>query len=134
MQSSAAADNKNMVLGGLRVLVVEDAVDIREVLMILLRAEGAQVVGTGSGQEATKLASQHRFDAVLSDIGLPDVPGDAVIRQIRTSSPQPLRVIAITGFGEPHISRARQAGADIVLSKPVDWQSVVAGLRASFAA
>ena len=125
---------QDLTLDGLRVLVVEDVPDIREALMMLLRAEGAEAIGTGSGQEATELAREHRFDAVLSDIGLPDLPGDTVIRQIRTTCPRPLRVIAITGFGEPHISRARQAGADMVLIKPVDWKRVVAGLRAPLAA
>lgn len=116
-------------LEGVRILVVEDVPDIREVFAVLLRAEGGEVTATGSGREAADLVHQHDFDVVLSDIGLPDVPGDVLIRQIRAACRVPVRVVAITGYGEPFTSRARQAGADAVLTKPVEWSRVLAQLR-----
>lgn len=114
-----------MVLDGVRILVIEDAPDIRDVFTILLRAEGAQVTATGSGREAAELARDGRFDVVLSDIGLPDIPGDVLIRQIRAASRGRTRVIAVTGYGEPFITRARQAGADVVFTKPVEWTRIL---------
>jgi two-component system CheB/CheR fusion protein len=117
------------VLDGLRILVVEDVPDIREVFAVLLRAEGASVKATGSGREAAELVLRDDFDVVLSDIGLPDVPGDVLIRQIRASARIPVRVVAITGYGEPYTTRARQAGADAVLTKPVEWSRVLEHLR-----
>lgn len=112
-------------LDGIRVLVIEDTPDIREVFVILLEAEGAQVVATGSGREATTLANEHEFDVVLSDLGLPDVPGDVVIRQIVATSRRRPRIAAVTGYGEPFLTRARQAGADIVFTKPVEWTRIL---------
>ena len=118
-----------MGLEGMRILVVEDAPDIRDVFTVLLRAEGADVVATGSGREAAELVGEGRFDVVLSDIGLPDIPGDVLIRQIIASSKGRTRVVAVTGYGEPYVTRARQAGADIVFTKPVEWTRILDYLR-----
>lgn len=114
-----------MTLDGLRVLVVEDVWDILEVFAILLRAEGAQVATAGTGRDAAELARQTEFDVVLTDLGLPDIPGDVLIRQLGSGSKRRARVVAITGFGEPYISRALQAGADVVFTKPVEWSRVL---------
>jgi two-component system, chemotaxis family, CheB/CheR fusion protein len=108
----------------LRVLLVEDAQDIREVFTLLLRGEGADVVATGSGREATELAARRDFDVVLTDLGLPDIPGDAVIRRILATARRRPRVIVLTGYDEPFVSRARQAGADAVFTKPVAWATL----------
>ena len=118
-----------MGLEGMRVLVVEDATDIRDVFVVLLRAEGADVIATGSGREAADIANQQQFDVVLSDLGLPDVPGDVLIRQIVAASKGRTRVIVVTGYGEPYVSRARQAGADVVFTKPVEWTRILDFIR-----
>lgn len=118
-----------MGLEGIRILVIEDAADIRDVFAVLLKAEGAEVVATGSGREAAELASERQFDVVLSDLGLPDVPGDVLIRQIVAASKGRTRVIVVTGYGEPYVSRARQAGADVVFTKPVEWTRIIEHIR-----
>ena len=114
-----------MGLRGLRILVVEDAQDIREVFTLLLRAEGADVESAANGREATELVGQHSFDVVLSDLGLPDIPGDVLIRELRAQSRPGTRVMVVTGYGEPFVSRARQAGADVVFTKPVEWSRIL---------
>jgi len=114
-----------MSLQGQRILLVEDAPDIREVFSVLLRVEGADVVATGSGREAVDLADRGDFDVILSDLGLPDMPGDVLIRQIVAGSRRRARVIVVTGYGEPYLTRARQAGADVVFTKPVEWAQVL---------
>jgi len=123
------AAHRPLALRTMRVLLVEDVPDIREVLTILLRAEGAEVVATGSGREAVDLVGQREFDVVLTDLGLPDIPGDLLIRQIRAGSTRRTRVLVITGYGEPYITRAWQAGADAVFTKPVDWTNILNYLR-----
>ena len=117
-----------MSLRGRRILLVEDAPDIREVFTVLLRVEGAEVVATGSGREAIDLADRGDFDVVLSDLGLPDMPGDVLIRQILSSKRRRARVIVVTGYGEPYLTRARQAGAEVVFTKPVEWAQVLESL------
>ena len=114
-----------------RVLLVEDATDIRDVFQMLLEAEGADVVATGSGREAARLAEREDFDVLLTDLGLPDISGEMVIRQaLRTARRRP-RVVVVTGYDEPFTTRARAAGADVVLTKPVMWSSLVEELSLS---
>jgi DNA-binding response OmpR family regulator len=62
---------------------------------------------------------------VLSDLGLPDIPGDVLIRELRSRSGLTTRVLVVTGYGEPFLSRARQAGADVVFTKPVEWSRIL---------
>jgi two-component system, chemotaxis family, CheB/CheR fusion protein len=112
-------------LAGIRILVIEDAADIREVFAVLLRAEGAEVVTAASGHEALEAAAHRQFDVILSDLGLPDVPGDVLIRQLLAATRNRTRVIVITGYGEPYRTRARQAGAEIVFTKPVEWAGIL---------
>src|SRR5204863_8917466 len=114
-----------MSLRGLRILVIEDAQDIREVFTLLVRAEGADVESAANGREATELVAQHAFDVVLSDLGLPDIPGDVLIRELRSQSRPGTRVMVVTGYGEPFVTRARQAGADVVFTKPVEWSRIL---------
>jgi len=114
-----------MGLRGLRILVIEDAQDIREVFTLLLRAEGAQVESAANGREATELVAESRFDVVLSDLGLPDIPGEVLIRELRAQSGRGTRVMVVTGYGEPFLTRARQAGADVVFTKPVEWSRIL---------
>ena len=108
-----------------RVLLVEDATDIRDVFQMLLEAEGADVVATGSGREAAMLAERERFDVILTDLGLPDISGEAVIRHALRNARHRPRVVVVTGYDEPFTTRARAAGADTVLTKPVLWSTLV---------
>jgi two-component system CheB/CheR fusion protein len=112
----------------LRVLLVEDSQDIREVFTLLLRAEGVEVVATSSGREAIEQTAKRDFDVVLTDLGLPDIPGDAVIRRVLANSRRRPRIIVVTGYDEPFVSRARQAGADIVFNKPIIWSTLAHAL------
>jgi CheY-like chemotaxis protein len=114
-----------MALSGVRILVIEDAADIREVFAVLLRAEGADVTAAANGREALDAASRQRFDVILSDLGLPDVPGDVLIRQLLGCTRNHARVVVITGYGEPYLTRARQAGAEVVFTKPVEWTRIL---------
>jgi two-component system, chemotaxis family, CheB/CheR fusion protein len=118
-----------MGLQGARILVVEDAPDIREVFTLLLRAEGAHVEAAANGRDALELAASGDFDVVLSDLGLPDIPGDVLIRQLVAQSRGRTRVLVVTGYGEPYLTRAKQAGAQVVFTKPVEWSRILEALQ-----
>jgi CheY-like chemotaxis protein len=117
-------------LEGLRVLLVEDVDDIRDLFAMLLRDDGAEVRAVGSAQAAIDTASTWTFDVLLTDLGLPDRAGDALIGEICRMKGGRVRVLVVTGFGEPYASLARQAGAEAVFTKPLDW----AALRGRLAA
>ena len=110
---------------------MEDATDIRDVFKMLLEAEGAKVVATGSGVEAARLAEREDFDVLLTDLGLPDISGEMLIRQTVRNTRRRPRIVVVTGYDEPFTTRARAAGADVILTKPVLWSSVVDELALS---
>jgi two-component system CheB/CheR fusion protein len=116
-------------LRGKRILLVEDALDIREAFGLLLRSEGAEVVAAATGREALGSLVKGPFNVMLTDLGLPDIPGDVLIRQVLAGAtfPRP-RVVVVTGFGEPDLSRARAAGADVVFTKPIEWTVLLRAL------
>jgi DNA-binding response OmpR family regulator len=116
-------------LDGVRILLVEDDATAREALTALLQIEGADVTMTASGREALDLAVSGSFDLLITDLDLPDVPGDAVIRSVVATAH--VRVIVITGSSERAVSRARDAGADVVLTKPIDWPSLIGHVRSA---
>ena len=102
-------------------LLVEDTPDIRDVLASLLRLEGVDVRAAGSARAALDIAAAWEFDVLLTDLGLPDVAGDDLITAILAMKNDRPRVVVVTGFGEPFAGRARNAGANVVLTKPLDW-------------
>jgi CheY-like chemotaxis protein len=114
-------------LRGLRVLLVEDAAETREALTWLLEAEGVEVTAVALGRPAVEAASGTDFDVVLTDLGLPDMPGDVVIRHVLGAAARRPAVIAMTAHADPHRQRALDAGAETVLGKPFEW-SVLRGL------
>jgi len=110
-------------LNGIRVLLIEDDVHTRGALTALLVAEGAEVVVAECGRTALA-QGDGMFDVVLTDLGLPDIPGDVLLRTLLAMATVRPRVIVMTGYGEPHLTRARQSGADVVLVKPLDWPAL----------
>lgn len=115
--------------GTVKILLVEDSDDIRDAFTGLLRAEGADVVAVATGGASIAAALREDFDILLTDYGLPDVPGDFLIRQVLATARRRPRVIVITGYGEPYTGWARLAGAELVLTKPVEWVDLLQHLR-----
>lgn len=114
---------------GLDILVVEDAPELLDVLTTLLRIEGADVAGVANARDALTVFHRGRFDVVVTDLGLPDMPGDVLIRSLIAAAPlRGLTVIVISGEDERALSRARAAGAAEVFAKPCEWESVIAYL------
>jgi two-component system KDP operon response regulator KdpE len=116
-------------LSGLRVLLVEDDPDIRDAFTLLLRSEGTEVRTAATGRDAADAAAGWRFDVLLTDLGLPDIPGDRLIRHVLATAPARPLVIVVTGYGQLYAARARDAGADVVLSKPIEWTDLLERLR-----
>jgi two-component system, chemotaxis family, CheB/CheR fusion protein len=119
-----------MGLRGLQILVIEDAPDVLGVLTMLLRIEGADVAAAGSGQEALTVFRSRHFDVVVSDLGLPDISGDVLIRTLIEAARRPIKIVVITGESQPALTRAQEAGAGVIFAKPCQWASVVTYLDA----
>lgn len=110
-------------VGSLRILLVEDHEQTLKVMARLLRSCGHSVELARTVADAIKLAAEHRFDALVSDIGLPDGNGADLMRQLRNQ--YGLRGIALSGFGtEADRQRSIEAGFAEHLTKPVDFMDV----------
>jgi CheY-like chemotaxis protein len=108
-----------------RILVVEDHDDGREALVMLLRLQGHEVSEAAGGRQALDLAKGQRPEVVLLDIGLPDLDGYEVARSLRGSLGLDVRLVALTGYGQPmDRERAMRAGFDAHLLKPVDFEKI----------
>jgi PAS domain S-box-containing protein len=105
----------------LRILVVEDQPDAREMLATLLRLHGHETSEAATGDKAIALAVEVTPDVALIDIGLPDIEGYEVARELRRELGQSVCLVALTGYGQPEDrDRSQAAGFDEHLVKPVD--------------
>ncbi len=117
---------------GLRVLVVDDNVDTATSLAMLLDLQGHAVETAHDGARAVEAARTRTYDVLLLDLGLPVVDGYEAARQIRAlgGDPRPL-LVAISGYGfDTDRARARAAGFDHHLVKPVELAAITAILPA----
>jgi CheY-like chemotaxis protein len=113
-----------MGIRGSRVLVIDDATDVRELFVTLLSLDGAEAVGAASGRDALAAFRARPFDVVITDLGLPDMPADMLIRTILADGGGAVEIVVITGEGEPAVTRALQAGASALFAKPCRWTDV----------
>jgi signal transduction histidine kinase/ActR/RegA family two-component response regulator len=109
-----------------RILVVDDNRDAAETLALVLEMFGHQLRMGHTGHEALELGSRERPDAIILDIGMPDMTGYEVARRIRREAwGRKTFLLAITGWGqEDDKEAARAAGFDGHLTKPVDPDQV----------
>lgn len=103
-----------------RVLVVDDELDTAETLSFLLRDAGHQVEFAINGYSAIELAHRLRPDIIFLDLGLPDIDGCQLARQLRrVPGLERARIVAVTGLGREAEKLALEAGCDECLRKPV---------------
>ena len=113
-----------------RVLVVDDNTDAAAMLDLLLRSLGHETRVAHEGGEALRAAEEFRPDIVLLDIGMPGLDGYEVARRLRRQSSAPLRIVAVTGWGQDaDRQRSAEAGFDLHLVKPVDAAELAQALN-----
>jgi signal transduction histidine kinase len=113
---------------GLNILLVEDHSDTGRVLARLLRNSGHTVEYAESAAGATEAFGKNRFDLVISDLGLPDESGLALMRKLRARDPKTVG-ICLSGYGmEEDLQACREAGFSEHLTKPVDMQRLNAAI------
>jgi signal transduction histidine kinase len=116
-------------LSGIRVLVVDDDTDSREFFAFVLEQLGAQVSTVTSAGEAIAFLEQSQPNILLSDIGMPDMDGYMLMRQIRAMPPEQggqILAIALTAYaGEIDRQQALEAGFQHHLAKPVEPNELV---------
>jgi PAS domain S-box-containing protein len=113
---------------GLRLLVVEDHDDTREVLARLLSRRGYHVEAAGNAREARSLSRGKNFDLLVSDIALPDSTGCELLAEL--SAKRGLRGIAMSGYGsDADLAQSKAAGFLEHLVKPIDAKALDAAIQ-----
>ncbi len=133
-KSGELPEPRGTALAGLRVLLVDDEADTREVLRVLLEVQGANVTTASSAGEALQLLRQYPTDVLLADIGMPEQDGFALIEAVR-ALPTPEAVvpaIAVTAYvSSRDRARALKAGYGWHVAKPVDPDQLITVVTAA---
>lgn len=110
------------------ILLVEDNDDTRNILSRLLTSRGYSVCSAHDAPSALKAVTGNSFDLVISDIGLPNISGFDLMRQIQEKTP--MKGIAISGFGcDTDIEKSKDAGFAKHLIKPLDFKELEAAIQ-----
>jgi len=110
---------RRQTAGTLRLLIVEDHADTASLLKNLLERSGHTVQTAGDVASALALAERETFDLLISDVGLPDASGYALMREVATR--HKLRGVAMSGYGmDEDVRKSLEAGFSAHLVKPVD--------------
>ena len=109
-----------------RILVVEDNTDMRDLLQMYLRSAGYTVTLAEDGDEGLRAVETECPDLLITDIRMPNGDGVELIEHLRAKPgliELPILVLTANGDGRSH--KAREAGANVIMRKPVDLDSVI---------
>lgn len=115
-------------LDGLKMLLVDDSVDVTETMGALCEMEGAEVMIANDGPSALALLAQHDFDVVVSDIGMPGMDGYELLNTLRRSTRNARTpALALTGYGQSE--QVLAAGFTDQLCKPAPMAQVLSKIK-----
>jgi CheY-like chemotaxis protein len=111
---------------GCRIVVADDNTDAGDALQMLLEIQGHEVQVARDGRAAVEVAETFRPDIMLLDLGMPVMDGYATAAAIRSKDwGNTIHLVALTGYSQPaDRERATQAGFDVFLVKPVEFDAL----------
>ena len=113
-----------------QILLVDDELSIQRAMAPLLRSRGYAVTVAGAGRTALEAFERDRPDLVILDLGLPDMDGSEVCRQIRDRAETPILVLSARGAEKDKVAALDQ-GADDYVTKPFGAEELMARVRAA---
>ena len=118
-----------------KILVIDDEADICEMTKLLLERAGHEVACTSDSRLAGRMLKEQAFDAVITDMLMPDKDGLEVMADLRRNHPE-VRIIASSGGGrvssDSYLHIARKSGAHALLSKPFTMPELIASVEKAF--
>jgi two-component system KDP operon response regulator KdpE len=112
----------------IKILLIEDEQEIRRFLRVSLGGQGYRLLETANGRDGIMQAASQQPDLIILDLGLPDIDGMEVIRQVREWSQMPIIVLSARGQEHQKVD-ALDAGADDYLTKPFSVGELIARIR-----
>ncbi len=125
---SAGASSTTPAGEKITVLVIEDEPEIRRLLRAALPGQGYRLLEAKTGQEGLSVTASHRPEIVILDLGLPDIDGLDVIRQVREWTSVPIVILSARGKERDKVA-ALDAGADDYVTKPFGMGELIARMR-----
>jgi two-component system KDP operon response regulator KdpE len=120
---------ENLIMANkVTILIIEDEQNIRSFMEATLRANGYRTFSCASGREALSVITSHCPDIVLLDLGLPDIDGTEVLKQVRSWSGIPIIVISARTQEKEKVA-ALDLGADDYITKPFGTSELLARIR-----
>ena len=113
-----------------KVLLIEDERTIRRFMQAILTANGYDVLMAGTGAMADTMISSHCPDIIILDLGLPDMDGMTILKNVRKWSKVPILVVSARSHERDKVE-ALDAGADDYLTKPFGTEELLARIRAA---
>ena len=111
-----------------RILVIDDDTAITELMSMLLKTHGFDVITSNQGNEGIELARKHNPNVIILDLMMPDVDGWEVCKEVRQFSNVP--ILILSALNDPRmVASALDAGADDFLVKPVPSGVLIANIR-----
>jgi CheY-like chemotaxis protein len=108
-----------------KILVVEDNLDSREMLVLLFQQEGYRVVAAADGREGLELACKESPDIIITDLHMPRLSGVDMIAKLRALPPfQDTPILAMTAYDSTEETRAIETGATVAVLKPVSIEEL----------
>ena len=118
-----------------KILVIDDEPEVCELTKLLLEHAGHYAVGVTESRQASRLLEQETFDAVITDMLMPDKDGLEIMAELRRKHPA-VRIIASSGGGrvssDSYLRIALHSGAHALLSKPFTHEELLACVEAAF--
>ena len=120
-------NSESDIHAGRTALVVDDVADVTEMLAVVLTHAGYNVVTAASAPAALKAASERQFDVIISDIGMPDMNGYQLAREVRQlPGYQTVPMVAVTGYSMfDDKERSTKAGFNAHMTKPIDPRALL---------
>jgi PAS domain S-box-containing protein len=129
---SSPSPEQNLDLTGIRVLIIDDDPDSRELVLMVIAQAGAEAITVASATEFLNVLESFQPDVVVSDIGMQEVDGYTLLRQVRSLSPEQggqVPAIALTAYaGEIDRQQAIAAGFQKHIVKPIEPDKLVVAI------
>lgn len=133
-QGNSHSETDRFALTDVRILVVDDELDMRELISAILEQTGAAIKVAASAAEGLEILEQFKPDILISDIGLPEMNGYELMHQLRSLSPEQggqIPAIALTAYaGELDQQQALAVGFQRHLAKPIEPDTLVRAIAA----
>jgi two-component system cell cycle response regulator DivK len=108
-----------------RVLIAEDYADVRQMMKIMVEFYGYEAIEASDGHEAVEKTMRSRPDMILMDISMPVMDGLAATEAIRKSEGnRRIPIIAVTAYGDLYREKAKEAGCNTVVAKPINFEEL----------